>query len=186
MEQKRSLAGSLLLAMPGMPDQRFDHAVIALCLHDAQGALGIGLGELVKGVTLHNLLDDLDIPHGQAPDCPVHVGGPIEPQRGFVLHSPDWEGDGTLKVSDQWSLTGSLAILHAIAQGTGPRYFTVALGYAGWSEGQLEREMKRHGWHVVAGRADIVFHTSVEARWMQCWRKGGVNPSHLAGQTGHA
>jgi hypothetical protein len=106
--------------MPGMPDPRFEEAVLALCMHDKDGALGIGVGQVLEGVTLHNLLDDLNIPTGHAPDCEVHHGGPVEPQRGFVLHSPDWEGEGTLLVCEQWSLTGSRDILVAIAEGRGP------------------------------------------------------------------
>ena len=111
-----SLAGRLLLAMPGMPDPRFQHSVLAMCVHDADGALGIGIGEEL-GLTLHALLDDLDIPRGVAPDVPVLSGGPVERHRGFVLHSPDWpradsaNREGTLAVGPHWSLTGSRDVL---------------------------------------------------------------------------
>ena len=186
MTDLATLAGRLLLALPGMPDQRFAEAVIAVCIHGPEGALGIGIGDVLDGVTLFDLLDDLGIERGSAPDVEVHHGGPVEPQRGFVLHSIDWEGDTTLKVSDQWALTGSRDVLVAIAEGRGPQHWLVALGYAGWGEGQLDGEMHEHGWYAAEGRAGILFDTPVEARWASCWKAEGIDLSHLAGQTGHA
>ena len=115
--------------------------MIAICAHDANGALGIGVGQLVPRLGLHGLLAELKIEPGVAPDAPVHLGGPVETQRGFVLHSPDWGGDETLKVGARWALSGTLDILRAIAAGTGPSRWIVALGYAGWGEGQLDEEM---------------------------------------------
>jgi len=105
MTEARYLGGSILLAMPGMGDSRFDHAVIAMCVHDANGALGIGMGAILPGVTLHGLLSDIGIAHGVAPDTPIHAGGPVEQQRGFVLHSAEWDAPGTLPVSSEWSLS---------------------------------------------------------------------------------
>jgi putative transcriptional regulator len=186
MTNPLSLAGRLLLALPGMPDARFEEAVIALCIHDHEGALGIGIGDVLDKVTLHVLLDDLGIEKGASPDVDVHHGGPVEPQRGFVLHSPDWHGEGTLTVGDLWCLTGSRDILEAIAAGTGPTRFLVALGYAGWGAGQLDEELHRHGWHAAQGRPAILFDTPVETRWRQSWRAEGIDPSHLADVTGRA
>jgi putative transcriptional regulator len=186
MNHAHSLAGRLLLALPGMPDERFEDAVIALCIHDHEGALGIGIGDVLDKVTLHALLDDLGIARGHAPDVEVHHGGPVEPQRGFVLHTADWQGEGTLKVGELWCLTGSRDILVAIAQGTGPAQFLVALGYAGWGAGQLDEELHRHGWHAAQGRPEILFDTAVDARWRQSWRAEGIDPSHLADVTGRA
>ena len=186
MTEAQSLAGRLLLAMPGMPDPRFDAAVLALCIHDEEGALGIGIGDVLDNVTLHDLLDDLEIPRGVAPDCDVHHGGPVEPQRGFVLHSTDWAGDGTLAVGRHWSLTGSRDVLLAISQGRGPRQWLVALGYAGWGAGQLDLEMHGHGWHAADGRATILFDTPTEARWAQTWRAEGIDPTQLALSGGRA
>ena len=180
-----SLAGRLLLAMPGMPDPRFQHSVVAMCVHDADGALGIGVGEEL-GLSLHALLDDLDIPRGAAPDIPVLLGGPVEPNRGFVLHSPDWAGEGTLAVGPQWSLTGSRDVLRAIAEGTGPARWLVALGYAGWGAGQLDGEMREHGWYAAEGRASVLFTTPTEARWAATWRAEGIDTALLVGTTGHA
>ena len=180
-----SLAGRLLLAMPGMPDPRFEHSVLALCVHDAGGALGIGIGEEL-GLTLHALLDDLEILRGVAPDTPVLLGGPVEPNRGFVLHSPEWDGEGTLRVGPHWSLTGSRDVLRAIAEGTGPARWLVALGYAGWGAGQLDGEMREHGWYAAEGRAGVLFDTHTQARWAATWRAEGIDPALLANTTGHA
>ena len=186
-----SLAGRLLLAMPGMPDPRFQHSVLAMCVHDADGALGIGIGEEL-GLTLHALLDDLDIPRGVAPDVPVLSGGPVERHRGFVLHSPDWpradstNREGTLAVGPHWSLTGSRDVLRAIAEGTGPAHWLVALGYAGWGAGQLDGEMREHGWYAAEGRAGVLFDTHTQARWAATWRAEGIDPALLAKTTGHA
>jgi len=186
----QSLAGRLLLALPGMPDPRFARSVNAICVHDANGALGIGVGAELAQVTLHRLLDDLSIGRGSAPDAPVLHGGPVEPQRGFVLHSADWVGQGTLLVGPQddplWALTASREVLVAISEARGPARWLVALGYAGWAPGQLDEEMQRHGWHAAAGRAEVLFETPAGARWAASWRAEGVDPSLLAGVTGRA
>ena len=186
MTEAHYLVGSILLAMPGMGDQRFDHAVIAMCVHDDNGALGIGIGGILPGVTLHGLLKDTGIDVGVAPDAPIHAGGPVEQQRGFVLHSAEWEGPGTLPVSDQWSLSASLEVLRAIAEGRGPAHWLVALGYAGWGAGQLEGEMRQHGWYAASGNAAILFDTAAEIRWRATWRGEGIDPSHLVAATGRA
>lgn len=186
MTEAQYLAGRLLLAMPGMGDPRFARAAIALYMHDANGAFGVGIGHLRSGVGLHDLLEDLEIEPGEAPDCPVHDGGPVEPGRGFVLHSPDWQGEGTITMAPLGSLSASLDILRAIAEGTGPRHWLIALGYAGWGEGQLDNEMRHHGWYAAAGRSDILFERPAELRWAAAWRAEGIDPALLASQTGRA
>ena len=180
------LEGRLLLALPGMPDPRFAHSVIAMCAHNAEGALGIGIGGEMNGIRLHSLLEDLDIDPGHAPDCAVLRGGPVEPQRGFVLHSPEWHCGGTMARTAQWSLTGSRDILEAIAAGEGPARWLVALGYAGWSAGQLDGEMRRHGWHAAQGREHILFDTPTQTRWSAAWKAEGIDPAHLTSVTGRA
>ncbi|WP_353228935.1 YqgE/AlgH family protein [Novosphingobium sp.] len=186
MTEARYLGGAILLAMPGMGDPRFDHAVIAMCVHDANGALGIGVGAIHPAVTLHGLLDDIGIAPGVAPDAPVHLGGPVEQARGFVLHSPDWDGPGTLAVSDQWNLSASTEVLRAIAAGDGPDHWLVALGYAGWGARQLEGEMRQHGWYAATGRAGVLFDTPAPMRWQAAWRAEGIDPAHLVAATGRA
>jgi putative transcriptional regulator len=186
MTEAHYLAGSILLAMPGMGDPRFDHAVIAMCVHDDNGALGIGVGAVHPQVSLHGLLTDVGIDPGVAPDAPIHQGGPVEQQRGFVLHSPDWTAAGSLPVGDQWHLSASLDVLRAIAEGRGPSRWVVALGYAGWGAGQLEGEMRQHGWFAATGRAGVLFETPAETRWQATWRGEGIDPSHLVAATGRA
>ena len=186
MIDSASLAGQFLLAMPGMGDPRFHRAVIAMMVHDGDGALGIGLGRVRPGLGLHELLDDLEIDPGQAPDCAVLDGGPVEPQRGFVVHSPDWDGPDTIMAGELCALSASLEVLRAIAEGRGPSRFLVALGYAGWAGGQLDDELLGHGWQVVDGKPEIVFDTAPDDRWTACWQTLGIDPALLAGQTGRA
>jgi len=186
MTEAQYLAGRILLAMPGMADQRFDRAVIAMCVHDEHGALGIGVGSVREDVTLHGLLTDVGIDPGAAPDGPVLNGGPVEPSRGFVLHSADWGGSGSVEVSPRCALSAAMDVLRAIAEGRGPSKWLVALGYAGWGSGQLEGEMRQHGWHAAAGRSEILFGTPVNARWAATWRAEGIDPSHLISETGRA
>ena len=186
MEEPAYLTGQLLLAMPGISDTRFEKAVIALCAHDAGGALGIGIGRLMPSIRLRTLLEQLKIAPGEAPDAPIHLGGPVEPQRGFVLHSRDWGGEDSVQVASRWVLTSTLDVLRAIAAGEGPSRWIVALGYAGWAPGQLDGEMTRHGWFVTPANDGIVFDTPVDQRWAGAFAAAGVDTRLLASDTGHA
>lgn len=181
-----NLVGQLLLALPGIGDPRFEYAVIAMCAHDAEGALGIGIGATVRGVGLHDLLEQFEIDPGDSPNAPVHFGGPVETRRGFVLHSTDWGGQDTIEVAGRWALSGTIDILRAIAEGKGPRRWLVALGYAGWGEGQLDEEMTRHGWFSLPGDADLVFDTPTERRWEASFNRAGIDPRLLVGSAGTA
>lgn len=186
MNHPEYLSGRILLAMPGMSDPRFERAMIAMCKHDEDGAFGIGLGDVHPRVRLHEVLREIDIDPGLAPDAPVHVGGPVEPGRGFVLHTPDWGGEGTVQIADLCALSASLDILRAITEGRGPEKWLVALGYAGWGPGQLDGEMRRHGWYAAQGRSALLFDTLPEARWNATWTAEGIDPAHLANVTGSA
>jgi putative transcriptional regulator len=181
-----SLAGELLLALPGIGDPRFEQAVIAMVLHQPDGAMGVGIGRIVPGLGLHTLLKQLGIEPGVAPDAPIHQGGPVETQRGFVLHSTDWRGDDTLPVSDAMSLTTTLDVLRAIAAGEGPDRWLVALGYAGWGEEQLDEEMSRHGWHSVPATEQLLFETPTKERWSRAFAAAGIDVRLLASTSGHA
>ncbi|GGC33237.1 UPF0301 protein [Novosphingobium marinum] len=186
MSEAQYLSGRLLLAMPGMADPRFERSVIAMCVHDEHGALGIGIGHLREGVRFHELLEVLEIDPGDAPDREVLHGGPVEPGRGFILHSTDWGGVDTIEVKPFGALSASLDVLKAIAEGRGPSRWQFALGYAGWGEGQLESEMRRHGWYAAEGHEGILYDTSPLDRWTACWQAEGIDPALLAGQTGSA
>jgi putative transcriptional regulator len=186
MDAPTFLTGQFLLAMPGMADPRFAHAVIAMCSHDNNGALGIGLGATVEGLGFHDLLDSFQIDHGDAPNAPVHFGGPCETRRGFVLHSRDWDGGDTIDVAGRWAMSTTVDVLRAIAAGTGPRRWTVALGYAGWGEGQLEGELTRPGWFNVAGDEALLFDTPALERWTRGFAAAGVDPRLLVSGAGNA
>ncbi len=185
-EEPRFLSGQLLLAMPGIGDPRFEKAVIAMCVHDENGALGIGLGRIVPRITFHGLLAQLDIAPGVAPDVPIHLGGPVEPQRGFILHSPDWGGQESVHVAGRWVLSATLDILRAIAEGRGPSRWTVALGYAGWGAGQLERELCGNGWFSTAGSDELLYESDVNTRWAAAFQAAGIDPRLLTADFGTA
>ena len=180
------LTGRLLLAMPGMADPRFERAVIAVALHDENGAVGIGIGHKRAGVRFRSLLGQLGIEPGEAPDCAVHHGGPVEPGRGFVLHSTDWGGQDTVHIPGLGAMSGTIDILKAIAAGKGPTRWLIALGYAGWGEGQLDEEMTRHGWFAAKGDPALLFDTPTDERWEAAFRQEGIDPRLLVAETGAA
>jgi putative transcriptional regulator len=184
------LSGKLLLAMPGMADPRFERAVIAMCVHDENGAIGIGIGHKRAGISFRGLLKQLDIEPDKAPDCAVHHGGPVEPGRGFVLHSTDWGGQDTLHVAgpkgEIFAMTGTIDVLKAIAEGRGPRKWIAALGYAGWGEGQLDEEMTRPGWFAADGGKEILFETPTAERWEASFKAEGIDPRLLDSGAGAA
>ena len=189
-EQPSFLSGKLLLAMPGMADPRFERAVIALCIHDENGAIGVGIGHKRAGISFRGLLRQLDIDPGEAPDCAVHHGGPVEPGRGFVLHSNDWGGQDTIHVNGEagevFAMTGTVDVLKAIAEGKGPARWIAALGYAGWGHGQLDEEMTRHGWFAARSGTGILFETPTDERWAAAFKAEGIDPRLLASETGAA
>ncbi len=186
MTAPRFLSGQLLLAMPGIGGPRVDRAVIAMCSHDEAGALGIGVGHLLSEIRLHALLAQFEIDSKGLPDLPIHRGGPVEPQRGFVLHSLDWAGQGTIDVDGRWGLSGSLDVLRVLGRPNGPSRWLVALGYSGWGGGQLEGELLRHGWHLAGGSADIVFDRPASGRWEAAFSAQGIDPRLLASESGRA
>lgn len=186
MDEPRFLSGKLLLAMPGIGDPRFERSVIAICSHDEQSALGIGIGHIVPQIGLHSLLKQFDVPTDHMPDAPVYHGGPVEPQRGFVLHSLDWGGQGTVDVAGRWGMTGTIDVLRVIGTSQGPRRWLVSLGYAGWGEGQLDGEMQRHGWHLANGDESLLFDADVDQKWALAFASQGIDTRLLANESGHA
>ncbi|MEO7277938.1 MAG: YqgE/AlgH family protein [Sphingomicrobium sp.] len=180
--------------MPGMADPRFERAVIAICVHDENGAIGIGIGHKRAGISFRGLLRQLDIEPGAVADCAVHHGGPVEPGRGFILHSSDWGGQDTLHVNGEvdgkmrelFAMTGTIDVLRAIAEGRGPERWIASLGYAGWGEGQLDEEMTRHGWFTAAGDPRILFDTPSDECWAAAFKSEGIDPRLLTSETGVA
>jgi putative transcriptional regulator len=186
MESAPFLTGQLLLAMPGIGDPRFERAVIAMCSHDENGALGIGIGQHVAGITLHTLMRQLELDPGVAPDVPLHMGGPVEPNRGFVIHSDDWGGEGSIDVAGLWRLTSTLDVLRAIGEGRGPTCWLAALGYAGWGAGQLDEELAANGWFGVPGTDELLYGREVGHRWTAAFASGGIDVRLLSASSGRA
>lgn len=180
------LTGQLLLAMPGMGDARFDRAAMLLCDHDEGGALAIDLAHPRPDLDLAALLRQLDLTGEGGAGKAVLRGGPVEPGRGFVLHSRDWGGEDSIDVAGLLSLTTTMDSLRAIAEGRGPRDYRVALGYAGWSPGQLEDELTRHGWLPVPATAALIFDTPPDRLWSAAFRAAGIDPALLSSETGVA
>ena len=181
-----SLAGQLLLAMPDMPDPRFERSVILICVHDEGGALGIALHEPMEGIGLSRLLASFEIACDDVDDAIVLAGGPMEPRRGFVLHSGDWIANDSHLIAADIALTGSLEVLTAIAGGVGPKAWLVALGYAGWGEGQLDMEMSRHGWFNTPGETRLLYDVFADERWEAAFASAGIDPRMLAASAGTA
>jgi putative transcriptional regulator len=186
MTDPRYLTGKLLLALPGIGDPRFERAVIAMCSHDAEGAMGIGIGSLLPDLSFHKLLEQFNIPIEGVVDCGLYQGGPVEPQRGFVLHSLDWSGQGSVQVGSRWALTSTIDSLRVVGTEKGPARWLIALGYAGWGAAQLDGEMKRHGWHVADGSDDLIFDSNPKMRWNRAYAEAGIDDRLLAPNSGHA
>lgn len=181
------LTGQFLVAMPTMTDPRFAHAVIYICSHGPNGAMGLIVNRLFAEADFAMLLGQLEVKAGaEVPDVPVHFGGPVEPGRGFVLHSGDYLREGTLRVDDNVSLTATVEILQAIVDGEGPDKVLLALGYSGWGAGQLEEEMKANGWLTVPADESILFGPGLDTKWERSLAKIGVSPFMLSGEAGHA
>jgi putative transcriptional regulator len=185
MADPRYFTGQFLLAMPGIGDPRFDKSIIAVCSHDEGGALGIGIGRLAS-LSLHELFAQFDLEIKGIPDAPIYTGGPVEPRRGFVLHSLDWGGQGTIDVAGKWALSSSVDVLRVIGRPEGPSKWLVALGYAGWSAGQLDEEMTRHGWHLAPGDAALLFDHDTDDKWRAGFLSTGIDPKMLTLQSGRA
>lgn len=182
------LTGRLLLAMPAMGDPRFHKAVIYMCAHDANGAMGLVINHALPGVDLSQLLEQLNIKQQDAniPDAPVMSGGPVETARGFVLHSNDFKQPDTIKIDDHFSVTGTIDALRAIASGNGPEKMLFILGYAGWSPGQLDQELQQNAWLVADPDPELIFVSSPEEKWAAAIHKLGVDPGMLSGEAGRA
>jgi putative transcriptional regulator len=187
-ENATYFVGQLLVAMPGMRDPRFNRAVIYMCAHSDEGALGLVINQLVDHIDFPNLLEQLDIETETAErQIRVHFGGPVETGRGFVLHSADYTQESTLRVNDQVGLTASVGILEAIAQGSPtPRHSLLALGYAGWGPGQLDDEVQANAWLQVPPDDAIIFDDELHTKWGRAVEALGIDVSFLSGQAGHA
>jgi len=188
------LDGQLLLAMPSMNDSRFHRSVIYMCAHSHEGAMGLIINQQADHITLPRLLEQLEIPSIvskpaaiRVKSMAVHVGGPVETSRGFVLHSADYfVAESTLPIDGKVCLTATIDVLKAIATGRGPDRAILALGYAGWAPGQLEREIQANGWLSCPADTDLVFDTNLDSKYGRALDRLGVNPLHLVATAGRA
>ena len=181
------LAGQLLIAMPGMRDERFAKTVIYMCAHNEEGAMGLVLNQRLESLTFSELMSQLEIDEDQAPEgVPVHFGGPVEAGRGFVLHTTDYQQDATLEVENGVAVTATVEILKAIAQGNGPRKSLLALGYSGWGPGQLDMEIRANGWLQAPGNSELIFDTDLDTKWERAIHGLGIDPRMLSDDMGHA
>lgn len=183
------LDGKLLIAMPGLGDPRFDRAVILMCAHSGDGAMGLILNKPIPDVSFARLLDQLGIPRGpEGRDIRVLFGGPVERGRGFVLHSSDYraDGGGTMQVSGRFGMTATQEILAVLARGQGPQSALLALGYSGWGPMQLEAEIARNDWLVADAPEDLVFAPDPGGIWGAALRRMGIEPISLSAVSGRA
>lgn len=183
------LTGQLLVAMPGMADPRFAKAVIYMCVHSLdEGAMGLIVNKPLPDVRFGDILQNLNIkPLSEScSGIQVHRGGPVQTQLGFILHSSDYQRDGTLVVNSEISLSTTTEVLRAIAEGTGPHRNLMALGYAGWDSRQLDDEIKRNAWLNVPADADLLFSTDYDGKWDKALARLGIAPHQLSSIAGHA
>ena len=185
----------MLIAMPSMRDERFTRTLIYICAHSSEGAMGIVVNQPANNIKFPDLLVQLDvISDTDVIELPVSAGsvqvlkgGPVEPGRGFVLHSSDYfVENSTLPIDDGICLTATLDVLKAIAKGDGPGNALLALGYAGWAPGQLETEIQDNGWLHCSADADLIFGSDVGTKYDRALRKLGIDVGMLSSEAGHA
>jgi putative transcriptional regulator len=172
-----SLAGQLLVATPELDDPNFSHTIVYMVQHDASGAVGVVINRVLGAGPLGKLLEGLGVEEGSdsAAEIRVHYGGPVEPGRGVVLHTPDYRQDDPLVVDDLAAFSFSLDALRAIALGHGPRHSLFALGYAGWAPDQLEEEIARGSWFTITPDEALLFDDAIDTKWQRAIARGGVD-----------
>lgn len=194
-EDEGYLDGQLLIAMPAMGDERFSRSVIYLCAHSSEGAMGIIINQRAPNISFTELLEQLNIvPPEDRISLPsalgamaVHLGGPVETGRGFVLHSADYfKAESTLPIDDSVCLTATVDILRDIAKGSGPNKALLALGYAGWAPGQLEDEIQSNGWINCPADPELIFDPEVDRKYTKALGSLGIDPIRLVNDSGHA
>ncbi len=181
------LTGQLLIAMPTLRDSRFAQSVIFMCAHTADGAMGVVLNQPLKKPGFAELLGQLGVqPAPPRRKLPLGVGGPVDDNRGFVLHSGDWSCAGSMQVTDDFVLTANVDILNEIAQGGGPEQAILLLGYAGWEAGQLDTEMLQNAWLSAPADSAIIFGTDWAGKWARAMASLRISPGMLSGEAGRA
>ena len=195
-ENPTYLTGQLLLALPGMGDPRFERSVIAICVHDAGGAMGVEIAREHDEIGFTDVLeqilpeqageDAMNAASGTVAPRDLLMGGPMEPQRGFVIHSLDYESADTISIAGRYGLSSTPRIVVDMGLDKGPKRAALALGYAGWGPGQLDEELKRNGWLVLDIETLPLIDVPPEQRWRTALESAGIDPSLLSGQFGSA
>jgi putative transcriptional regulator len=180
-----SLKNHFLIAMPGLTDPRFSQSVTYVCEHNEGGAMGIMINQPAK-LSYKELFEQLQLNDDYNDESPLLLGGPVQKERGFVLHSSEKQWTSTLSVSDDIALTGSKDILDDIANHQGPKNILIALGYAGWDAGQLEEEIVQNSWLTVPAEKHIIFDTPLDKRWTSAAKQLGIDLALMSSQAGHA
>jgi putative transcriptional regulator len=190
VQSELNLANHFLIAMPSMNDPIFGGTVVYICEHNDKGVLGVVINKPTD-MTMDVLFDRIDLKvtdtlRPNVVDEPIMFGGPVQDDRGFVLHSPGGRYSSSLSVTDDVAFTTSIDVLEAVANGTGPQRMLVSIGYAGWSPGQLEEEIARNGWLTVGADARVLFDLPIEERYTAAIKLLGIDPMMLATEAGHA
>ncbi len=190
-DRKSYMTGKLLLAMPSIGDQRFDRAVIFVCAHDEEGAMGLVINNTMQGIDFSELVGQLKFESDikvkfEEMDLPVMSGGPVETARGFLLHSSDFKRDDTMKVDEEFGVTGTVDALKDVACGQGPKELLFMLGYAGWDAGQLDAELQQNAWLVVDADPALIFEGEPQEKWSRAINKLGIDPAMLSSSVGRA
>lgn len=185
------LAGKLLLATPSIRDPRFEHAVIYMCSHDENGAMGLVINHALPGMQFKHLLNELGIASNIEVDpsvlkTPLMNGGPVDTGRGFLLHSADFQVKESISMDDEIYISGTIDSLKALAKGNGPAEKLIMFGYAGWSAGQLDEEIQNNSWLVCNADPALIFEASHEQKWDQAIAGLGFDPAMLSGESGRA
>ncbi|QDH17220.1 YqgE/AlgH family protein [Swingsia samuiensis] len=189
INQNDNLTGRLLIAAPLLGGTEFEQSLIYICAHSPhEGAMGLVVNKSLSHPKINEIFSQLDItPNPPQRDIPLYVGGPVEPSRGFVLHTSDWEGENGLKINNQVILTAGLDVLKEVAVGKGPQHAIMALGHASWGPGQLEDEIfKGNSWLVAPFDQDIMFSRLYEEKWLKALRSIDVDPLYLSSVSGEA
>lgn len=182
-----SLSGQLLIAMPSIKDHNFEQSVIYICWHDKNGAMGIIINKVIESLYLSDILSQINISYKQQNNnLPVYFGGPVEIGKGFVLHTTDYTDNNSIKINNNIALTANIDILKNITSSNTPKKKLLALGYTGWSAGQLENELKTNSWLQVEADDNLIFDTNSDNRWEKTINKLGIKSDMLFHEIGHA
>ncbi len=183
-----SMRNHFLISMPHMTDGFFEKAVIYICDHDPQGSMGLVINRPLPSAKAAVILQALGLGSGEGPGSikDIYYGGPVQPSVGFVLHTPDYEVEGTLPISNEVSLTTNSDIMNDIEAGTGPERYRFTMGYAGWGSDQLEREIANGDWLIIPASGEFIFEKADRAKWSEAARKFGIEISQFSGFGGEA